>query len=252
MVAAGIPGGVGSKLREARERRGVSLRTIANATRISVAALEALERNDVSRLPGGIFSRAFVRSYATEVGLDPEATIQEFIAQFPHDSVTAGHPTSVKHDDDEKLESNRRMASALIKLVGVSLVVAGVLLYFATTGRRATARHPASAAPVGAVAPTAGTGVPAASDDKFSVVISASGRSFVTATVDGQHTIEREMQAGEHEALIVRRDIVLSAGDAGVVSLALDGADAKPLGRAGESATLHLTTEDVKTGLATR
>jgi cytoskeletal protein RodZ len=51
-----------------RERRGVSLRQIANATKIGMSALEALERNDISRLPGGIFSRAFVRSYAVEVG----------------------------------------------------------------------------------------------------------------------------------------------------------------------------------------
>ena len=84
------PGDFGRSLREARERRGVSLRQIANATKIGMSALEALERNDISRLPGGIFSRGFVRSYAVEVGLDPEATIQEFIAQFPHDSVTAG------------------------------------------------------------------------------------------------------------------------------------------------------------------
>src|SRR5256885_12045083 len=94
MAADRSPGGFGAKLGEARERKAVSLRQIANKTKISVAALEALERNDVSRLPGGIFSRAFVRSYASEVGLDPETTIQEFIAQFPHDSVTAGHPTS--------------------------------------------------------------------------------------------------------------------------------------------------------------
>src|SRR5205823_9633732 len=87
-----IPGDFGRKLREARERRGISLRQIAAATKISMSVLEALERNNISRLPGGIFSRAFVRSYAIEVGLDPEATIQEFIAQFPHDAVTAGHP----------------------------------------------------------------------------------------------------------------------------------------------------------------
>ena len=47
-----------------------------------MSALEALERNDISRLPGGIFSRAFVRSYAIEVGLDPEATIQDSSRSF--------------------------------------------------------------------------------------------------------------------------------------------------------------------------
>jgi len=68
MSADRLAGSFGGKLRDARESRGVSLRQIANATKISVAALEALERNDISRLPGGIFSRAFVRSYASEVG----------------------------------------------------------------------------------------------------------------------------------------------------------------------------------------
>src|SRR3979490_2472817 len=101
----------GGKRREARERRGVSLRQIANATKIAVSVLEALERNDISRLPGGIFGRAFVRSYAVEVGLDPEETIQDFIAQFPADSVTAGHPTSAHVEDHEAHESDRRMAT---------------------------------------------------------------------------------------------------------------------------------------------
>ena len=88
-MAAERNGEYGSRLRAARERRGVSLRHIAARTRISVGVLEALERNDISRLPGGIFSRAVVRAYAIEIGLDPEETIQEFIAQFPLDSVTA-------------------------------------------------------------------------------------------------------------------------------------------------------------------
>ena len=54
MVADRTSSGFGGKLRDARERRGISLRQIANATKISIAALEALERNDVSRLPGEI------------------------------------------------------------------------------------------------------------------------------------------------------------------------------------------------------
>src|SRR5215510_10582201 len=130
MAAERTTGGFGRKLREARERKGVSLRQIANATKISVAALEALERDDISRLPGGIFSRAFVRSYAVEVGLEPEETIRDFIAQFPSDSVTAGHPTSEQIEDNEALESDRRMASTFLRLLAISLPIAGVVLYF--------------------------------------------------------------------------------------------------------------------------
>ena len=127
--------GFGDRLREARERRGLSLRQIANATKISMITLEALERNDIARLPGGIFSRGVVRSYAIEVGLDPESTIEEFMGQFPHDSVTQGHPTTTQVEDHEAVESDRRMASTFLRLFLIS-VAATFLLYFAMRGRR--------------------------------------------------------------------------------------------------------------------
>src|SRR3954471_4115195 len=127
--------GFGDKLREARERRGLSLRQIANATKISMITLEALERNDIARLPGGIFSRGVVRSYALEVGLDPESTIEEFMGQFPHDSVTAGHPMTTHIEDQEAVESNRRMASTFLRLILISIPVAAFVIYFAMHGR---------------------------------------------------------------------------------------------------------------------
>src|SRR5882672_5083891 len=111
--------GFGQMLRETREREGISLRQIANATKISMSVLESLERNDISRLPGGIFGRAFVRSYAIEVGLDPEATIQDFVAQFPHESVTVGHPTSERTEDNAMFESERRTAGTFLSLLVV-------------------------------------------------------------------------------------------------------------------------------------
>src|SRR5262245_50411425 len=88
------PGGFGAVLREARERKGLSLQQISAATKIAPGALEALERDEISRLPGGIFSRAFVRSYAMQVGLDPEETVRDFLAHFPNDSLAVGHPTA--------------------------------------------------------------------------------------------------------------------------------------------------------------
>jgi cytoskeleton protein RodZ len=153
----------GSRLRAARERKGIALREIANRTKISVAVLEALERNDISRLPGGIFSRAFVRSYAHEVGLDPEQTIQEFLAQFPHDSVIAGHPRSDRVEDTELFESDRRVASSALWILGASVVLAGAVLYLSV----AREDHPVESATAPAAvssAPAAPPTQPAASD----------------------------------------------------------------------------------------
>ena len=73
----------GSRMRRLRERRAVSLAAIAAVTKLSVAQLEALERNDVSRLPGGIFLRSIVRAYATEIGADPESAVRDFLAAIP-------------------------------------------------------------------------------------------------------------------------------------------------------------------------
>ncbi|HWW83705.1 MAG TPA: helix-turn-helix domain-containing protein [Vicinamibacterales bacterium] len=82
---------VGTKLHDARERVGISLRQIADTTKLSVTTLMALERNEFSRLPGGVFARGYVRSFATEVGLDPEAIVAEFVEQAPIDSVKDGY-----------------------------------------------------------------------------------------------------------------------------------------------------------------
>ena len=144
----------GRKLSEARERRGLSLRQISNSTKISMLTLEALERNDIRRLPGGIFGRGVVRSYALEVGLDPESLIEEFMGQFPHDSVTAGHPTTTQIEDHEKVESDRRMATAFLRLVLISVPVAAFVIYFATHGRRAAlAEAPRQEAPASPTPP---------------------------------------------------------------------------------------------------
>jgi cytoskeletal protein RodZ len=120
-------GDFGSRMRQVREQRGVSLREIAEATKISVSALEALERNDISRLPGGIFSRGFVRSYAAQIGADPEQSVREFMSQFPQDSVTAGSPHMIV--DDGSAERRRLDLRALIILCTLVLVAAAIIFW---------------------------------------------------------------------------------------------------------------------------
>src|SRR5687768_1580379 len=89
---------VGARLREAREKRGVSLRQIANSTRISVMSLEALERSDLFRLAGGILTRALLHAYAQEVALDPDRTIQPFLAELPpHAATASAHPAATQN-----------------------------------------------------------------------------------------------------------------------------------------------------------
>jgi hypothetical protein len=77
------PTTLGAYLRRERERRGLALKTISESTKVSVGLLEGLEADDISRWPGGIFRRAFVRSYAECVGLDPDEVMKRFERQHP-------------------------------------------------------------------------------------------------------------------------------------------------------------------------
>lgn len=113
----------GPLLRHAREKRGMSLQQVAATTKISARVLDALERNDPSKLPGGIFSRAFVRAYAREVGLDPEETVNRFMAAFPPDTEEAAPQVPGRIVDADGFESQRRTAMTVFQIVGLSVVV---------------------------------------------------------------------------------------------------------------------------------
>ncbi len=72
---------LGATLRNAREARGVTCEALAHATRISPRILLAMERNDWTKVPGGIFARGYLRAYAREVGIDAVPLVMQFDAE---------------------------------------------------------------------------------------------------------------------------------------------------------------------------
>ena len=78
-----MPESFGARLRQRREQQHIALTTIADQTKIKVSLLEGLERDDIAHWPVGIFRRAFIRSYAHAIGLEPNVVLQEFLALHP-------------------------------------------------------------------------------------------------------------------------------------------------------------------------
>ncbi len=72
-----------TRLRRHRQRNRISLDEIAADTRVKRELLEALENNDLSEWPRGLYARAWIRAYASTVGLDPIDTVDEFCRLFP-------------------------------------------------------------------------------------------------------------------------------------------------------------------------
>jgi cytoskeleton protein RodZ len=244
----------GGKLRQARERRGISLRQIAASTKISAAALEALERNDISKLPGGIFSRAFVRSYAVEVGLDPDDTVREFLDRFNQETApTAASVAAEVPEQEREFEEQRRKAGMLLTAVLVSIPVLVLVLYFALRGRSASpARAPADTASSSVpasdqasapkpAAPAADVNLPAEVTASMTLEVHPTRACWVSLTVDGKKIFARIVQAGERQTVAVTREAVVEVGDAGAFAFSVNGREGKPLGVQGQVKTLKLT-----------
>ena len=82
----------GEEIRRERELRDISLKEIAEATKISIRFLEALEQNNFDILPGGIFNRGFVRSYARFIGLDSEEMVNAYLHEVSLREARRGRP----------------------------------------------------------------------------------------------------------------------------------------------------------------
>jgi cytoskeleton protein RodZ len=242
----------------------VSLRQIANSTRISVMSLEALERSDLSRLPGGIFTRAFIRAYAQEVGLDPDRTIQDFIAELPPEAATAtAHPAAI--EDGEKLDSDRKAVATALRLALVSVPIIGLVIYYGT--------HRTPSVPASVTAPSADThtpavdtvaqpeqpaepaAVPVAAEPEPAAAAQVSGISmeiaptaacWVSVNADGELVFSRLMNAGDKQTVTAKEQIALNVGDAGAFAYRLNGRAGKPLGAPGEVVSTRIRVANIQ------
>ena len=244
----GTPTDVGARLRAAREAKQISLREIAAITKISVSALEAIEQKDIAQLPGGIFTRAFVRSYAAEVGLDPEKTMRDFVAQLPEEGIDEEQKYDNQSREHVLFQSQQRMAWTALKLVAIGLPAAGLLLYLGipvvTPGPDAPEAPVAETAPAPVERPVRTVPPVTAepmSQGSFTIVLRPRADCWVSLRVDGESVFERVMHAGERKSYEADDEIILNIGDAGAFAFAINQQAGRSLGASGEVVTARIT-----------
>jgi cytoskeletal protein RodZ len=227
----------GENLRRERELRGVSLRDMADATKISLRFLEALEKDRLDQLPGGLFPRAFVRQYAKHLGLDPEKAVAEYL--FEHGQ--SGLPEKAAPPPAR----GRAVPRGLLLFVAVA--VAGGVLTWKSMGRAredGRAERPATSLPqviqptdrVYPPPPSLGSTVtlPAGTGDAITLSLTAQSDCWVLAEADGQTVLNRVLASGESTTFEAQGQIVLSVGNAGGLVLKVNDRPGVSLGRQGE------------------
>lgn len=233
----------GENLKRQRELRGIELREISEATKISFRFLQALESDRIDVLPGGIFRRSFVREYARYLGLDVDRLVAEFLEAYPEDK--APDKKSAVHTPTSGFY--RRL------LLGLALLAACAgLSWSVNRGEpKTTAAVPASparlfpedrlipgrAAHETAAAPAA-EGVPAAetapAEGLLVLTLTAREECWVRVEAEGRILMNEVLAGGRSETLQGANELLLSVGNAGVLDVRINDRQAQALGGRGE------------------
>ncbi len=257
---------LGGRLRTARESAGLSLEQVAERTKIKRSTLQAIERGNFTRLPGGLFTRGFLRAYAHEVGLDAESVVRDYLAEVEPPPSVVDQTVPAPADENlvrsavvESPPRRKRLRLALwplaiiIAAIAAAIVLAVVRSHRATSERGAvatTGRAEPGAGPVvgrleNGPAEQAATPPPAAGTLRLE--LHAVRLVWIAATADGKSVIYRLLQPGERARVDARDAIKLRVGDADAVEYWINGVPGQPLGAASEVRDVEITPQNYRT-----
>jgi cytoskeleton protein RodZ len=115
---------LGEKLRQAREERGISISEVAEQTRISPHYIDSIENDDYRTLPGGIFNKGFVKSYAKYVGIDEQEALQDYSSLIANQSgVSSDEPKTYKPE----VLTDDRATSSMIPTIIFAVIILGLM-----------------------------------------------------------------------------------------------------------------------------
>jgi len=280
---------LGATFRKTRESQNVSIEKIAKETRINSRFLEAIENERFDLLPGGIFNRGFIRSYALRLGLDPEEAIQGYEKLF---HAVEAEPV---HQETERVRGKTtKIPVYYVALAGLLVLI--VVFYFLTRHKESplvtpnppTAEAPAPPPPpvpapvatsvaAAAVVPTpvapavkpvpvpaaAPVFVPAATPAPVQASTPATGpivvelevreESWFKLSSDGSDVVTSEVLApGTVRRYTAANSINISIGNAAGVALRVNGEQVSSLGRSGQVRNMTITSVTTAASLNAR
>jgi transcriptional regulator with XRE-family HTH domain len=230
-------------VRLAREAKGLSLKQVADATKLSVRSIEALESGKFASLPEGIYRRSMVRAVAIEVGLQPDDLLKTFSIAHP-DELQAREAVALAEMQAPKSSSMQ----AMLAIAGALVPILAGVVYFGFA-------FPRPAAPLRATRTTEGRRpeiVPAGGFaeappvDRRPVVmtLTLSSRCALRVVADGREVIGRTVEAGETLSVELGDEVLLSGDNAAAVQFSINGQAGRALGNAGESLSVRIGRED--------
>jgi len=237
-----------ARLRLAREQKGLSYRQLAEATKLSVRAIELLERDCLSGLPHGIYRRSIIRAVAREVGLNPEQLLSEFTALHPADLPTM--PSCALTEPKAATSFNK-----VLTLVSAVLPMFAGILYFALPMTRSMiaddpkppAQQRRAESMQAEVIPVGGfneTPIAAVRPVPVVVTLTISSRCQLRVVADGNEILGRTMEQGETLPIELGSELLLLGDNAAAVQFSINGQAGRLLGVPGEALSVRIGRDD--------
>lgn len=250
---------IGETLRKQRQAKGVSLREAAEATKISINFLSALESDDIRILPKGIFPKLFIKSYAAYLELDESPLLDQLgEVELDIEETLPGSLPAPLPPTPRKKRAQFSLLAPLVSLFAI-LAVLGTTAYFFFFSHPAPppVSSSASVTPVPEPTPTptppqkeAGispTPTPAPlPSGSFDVSIKASAPCWVSAIPTQGSELSFVLNPGDTFEHRFDGPIRLKLGNAGGVTLLLNGKETKPLGAPGQVISFPVSADNLK------
>lgn len=239
---------LGAQLRRAREARGLSLSDIAEETRISRRYLEAIESDNYAKLPGGIFNRSFIKTYARKVGVDETRALEDYSREM-RERGTEGEEVSPSRQKQPIYtgEVGRPPLGKFLLSLLVAAIIAGGAYLFKQWNDKRSGNTPVPAANVTAnknanivsnansntVAPGANisaTSSVVASANALRIVVKARGEDlWIRSYTDNGNPITKILKANEIEEFTPQKTfrVQFSRSKTNVFDMTINGAPVK-------------------------
>ena len=248
---------IGQTLASAREKAGLTVEQVAASTRVRRTLVMDIERDEFASSGGDFYARGHIKTIAQKVGLDPAPLLAEFDAARPE----AAPPRATEIFESETAARPERRgpnwSAAMAVAVAVVLVYGVVQVVTrdsptATDGLsgtgRGTATTSAPATPTPSPSPSDGSAVAQAPRNKVTVVVRARETSWVQATTESGEELFQGLLEDETRTFTDRQRINLVIGNAGAVTLTVNGTPIGSPGRPGQVARVQFTPQDPDAG----
>ena len=236
---------LGKYLRREREDRKISLREVANHTRVREYLLKAIEEDQFHLLPSATYVKGFLLTYAQYIGLDPNDVIRRY------EDLLRGEPNrDAEVLPEKKILWKRNYLLMVGGVIAASLVAVYFFLYLSKPADESISAKPKTEENLPAPAPpqvasTAST-TSVAKEEPLSLQLKAIEKTWLRIQVDDQP--EQEMifnpgEGGSHQGL---KQIRVLVGNAGGLDVVFNGRTLEKVGKSGDVATLTFTLQGVE------